>query len=95
MECSHVPLVKRLVLDVLKAHSPDSLEFCQRLAEQGPNYRVQLTVVEVDENTQTTRIVVEAEDIDFERLRQTITELGASLHSIDQVEVVGMPAKSE
>ena len=88
-------LVKRLVLDVPKPHSPDSLEFCQRLAEQGPDYRVQLTALEVDENTVTTRIVVEGEDIDFERLRQTITELGASLHSIDEVEVVSVPAKSK
>lgn len=90
-----MPHVKRLILDVLKPHSPDCLEFCQRLAAQGPDYRVHLAVVEVDEKTETTRIVVEGEDIDFERLRQAIAELGASLHSIDEVEVRSASTKSQ
>lgn len=90
-----MPSVRRLVLDVLKPHHPDSLEFCQRLAALGSDYRVQLTVVEVDENTETTRIIVEGVDVDFHRLRDAITEMGASLHSIDEVEVTGSPASSD
>lgn len=84
-----MPKVKRLVLDVLKPHHPDSLEFCLRLAELGTDYRVKLEVSEVDEHTETTRVTVEGESIDFEQLREAITALGASLHSIDEVEVVG------
>ena len=68
--------VRRLVLDILKPHRPDSLEFCRRLAEQGPDYQVRLTVVEVDEHTETTRVVIEGRDIDFEALQDAITAVG-------------------
>jgi hypothetical protein len=80
--------VKRLVLDVLKPHAPNSLEFGKALAQQG-GYRVRLTVVEIDEKTETVQVVIEGENVDFERIQAAIAELGASLHSIDEVEVVG------
>jgi hypothetical protein len=37
------------------------------------------------------QVVVEGPDIDFERLQAAIGDLGASLHSIDEVEVEGRP----
>lgn len=79
--------VKRLVLDILKPHQPNALEFARALADRG--YRVQLRVVEVDEKTETLVVSVEGDDIDFEGVRATINELGGSLHSIDEVEVLG------
>lgn len=81
-------LVKRLVLDVLKPHSPNSLDFATALAEQGAGYAVKFTVVEVDENTETVIIVIEAEDIRFDDIAESINRLGGSVHSIDEVEVV-------
>lgn len=81
-------LVKRLVLDVLKPHTPNSLDFARALAEQGGGYRVNFTVMEVDEKTETVVIVVEGEDIQFEAINETISSLGGSLHSIDEVEVI-------
>jgi len=81
-------LVKRLVLDILKPHHPNPLEFSKALAQQG-SYRVTLTVLEMDESTETLQVVIEGADIDFERIQAAITELGGSLHSIDEVEVLG------
>lgn len=63
--------VKRVVLDVLKPHHPDALEFCRHIAEIGPDYRVKLTVQEMDEKTQTLKVVVEAENIDFDSFRRS------------------------
>ncbi len=80
--------VKRVVLDVLKPHHPNALEFARAIAEQGPGYRVSLTVVEMDDKTETLVLEVTAEAIDFELLHAAITAMGASLHSIDEVEVV-------
>lgn len=80
--------LKRLVLDILKPHTPNVLEFTRGLAEQG-ELRVQLAVLEMDDKTETLQVTIEGEDIDFERIQQAITESGASLHSIDEVEVVG------
>jgi len=82
-----MPQVKRILLDVLKPHSPNPLEFAMAVADQGNGYRVQLTVVEVDEKTESITILIEGDDIQFSDIENTIKELGASLHSIDEVEV--------
>lgn len=88
-------LIKRLILDVLKPHRPNSLEFARVLAEQGPDYHVTITVSEVDEKTETVVIMVESHDIQFDLLSDAITSLGGSLHSIDEVEVVNITTSTE
>lgn len=80
--------LKRLVLDILKPHQPNVLEFSRLLAEQGKS-RVKLTVLEMDDKTETLQVVIEGEDIDFERIKAAVSDFGASLHSIDEVEMVG------
>ena len=84
-------LVKRLVLDVLKPHQPNALEFSQALARAGGDYRVCITVLEVDEKTETLQVVVEGDAIDFYTVQSVIRDLGGSLHSIDEVEVLSEP----
>lgn len=86
--------VKRLVLDILKPHTPNVLEFTRLLAAQG-DLRVRLAVLEMDDKTETLQVEIEGEAIDFERIQQAITESGASLHSIDEVEVQGSPEPSQ
>lgn len=81
-------LVKRLVLDVLKPHHPSVLEFGRLLAEQG-EHQVKLTVLEMDDQTETLQVTISGPDIDFKLVQAAITGFGASLHSIDEVEVVG------
>ena len=79
--------VKRIVLDVLKPHQPNALDFSQTIAKVGNDYRVHLIVLEMDENTETIQIEVTGEAIDFEAIQAAIKDLGGSLHSIDEVEV--------
>jgi uncharacterized protein len=80
-------LVKRIVLDVLKPHQPNGLEFAKAIAEHGADYRVTFTVQAVDEKTETVQIIIAGNDIDFDVITEAITNLGGSLHSIDEVEV--------
>ncbi len=84
--------LKRLVLDILKPHQPNALEFSRLLAEQG-EHRIKLTVMEMDDKTETLQVEIVGEDIDFERIQMAISDFGASLHSIDVVEVDGGPAE--
>ena len=84
-------LVKRLVLDVLKPHQPNALEFSQAIAKAGGDYRVCTTVLEVDEKTETLQVIVEGDAIDFDALQSSISDFGGSLHSIDEVEVQAEP----
>ena len=85
--------VKKIVLDVLKPHHPSALEYGRVLAAVGPDYRVAIIVLEVDENTETLQIVVEGGAIDFEAVQSAISSLGGSLHSVDEVIVLNEAVK--
>ena len=86
-----MPLIKRVVLDVLKPHQPNVLEFASAIADKHSGCRVMVTVTEVDEKTETTVVGIESNDIPYEAIVDTITSLGASVHSIDEVEVSSEP----
>ena len=81
---------RRLVLDVLKPHHPNALDFSTTLAGLDEKYRVKLTVVEVDKDTETVILVIEGRDINYDAIIEVIKEMGATVHSIDEVEVEGM-----
>lgn len=80
---------RKLVLDVLKPHQPNALDFSSALANLGVDYRVKLVVTEVDKKTESTIVTIEGSDIHFEDLIAAIETMGASVHSIDEVEVYG------
>ena len=81
-----MPLVRRLVLDVLVPHQPNIVDLARMLASQG-EYEVKVTVVEMDDKTQTLVVVIEGADVDFDIVEAAIADFGGSLHSIDEVEV--------
>ena len=80
-------LVKRIVLDVLKPHHPDCLMFSTAIAEKCTGAKIELTVDEVDEKTESVIIDIEGEDLDYEIISRVISNLGGSVHSIDKVQV--------
>lgn len=77
--------IKRLVLDVLKPHKPSILEMAKAICKLGHVTGVNLSIQEVDTETETIKITVEGNNIDFEELEQVIEDLGAVIHSIDEV----------
>ena len=80
---------RKIVLDVLKPQQPNALDFSAAIAGLGPDYRVKLTVTEVDKSTESTIITIEGTDIKFDDIKAIIEKMGASVHSIDEVEVYG------
>jgi len=80
---------RKVVLDVLKPHQPNALDFATALADLSPDYKVRITVVEVDKKTESIIVVLEGENIEFDPVTELIKKLGASVHSIDEVEVHG------
>lgn len=79
--------VTRIVLDVLKPHQPNGLEFAATITGKLPGARVKLTVTAVDEKTETVVVVLEGKDLSYDTIRDEIAALGGSIHSIDEVEV--------
>lgn len=82
-------LVTRLVLDVLKPHQPGVVIFSKNLASLNPQYRVTVKVTEVDKQTETTVVVIEGPSVDVDHVKAAIEDMGASIHSVDEVEAVG------
>ncbi len=80
---------RRIVLDVLKPHYPNAFDFSITLADLDEDHRVKLTVVEVDKKTETVILVIEGRDIHYDAIIEAIKEMGATVHSIDEVEVEG------
>ncbi len=81
--------LKQVTLDVLKPHQPSILEFANALGAQGADYQVRVRVAEMDERTETVEVVVTGTNVDLAELEETITTLGGSVHSIDEVLVSG------
>ena len=80
--------ITRVVLDILKPHDPDVVQFARHLAGIAPDVHVSLDVIEVDDKTQTIEVVVTGSALELPPLIEAVGTLGASLHSIDGVDIV-------
>ncbi|MCS7136795.1 MAG: DUF211 domain-containing protein [Candidatus Caldarchaeum sp.] len=78
-------VLSRLVLDVLKPHKPDMVHFAQALTSLKGVSRVEVSIIEVDADTETVKLTVEGNAIGYEAVADMVKQLGAAVHSIDQV----------
>ncbi|MCL7415283.1 MAG: DUF211 domain-containing protein [ANME-2 cluster archaeon] len=77
--------IRRLVLDVLKPHYPLVLEYAKVLSELENISGVNLSLYEVDQQTENIKVTIEGDDLDYDQIREVIEELGAVIHSIDEI----------
>lgn len=77
--------IKLLVLDILKPHSPNIIEYAKRIGGMKNVSGVNVTVVEIDERTETIKLTVRGSKINYESLLDTVRDLGGTVHSIDEV----------
>jgi hypothetical protein len=78
------PVIIHIVLDVLKPHQPPLPEFSLFLGQLDGIERVNVTLVEMDERTQTLRIIIDG-NINYAGLRDHMAIQGAVIHSVDRV----------
>lgn len=81
------PQIKHLVLDVLKPHAPSLPEFASFLGELRGVTRVDVSLVEMDERTESLKVVIEGTEINYDQLKEHMARQGAVIHSVDQVVV--------
>ncbi|MGD2201011.1 MAG: DUF211 domain-containing protein [Candidatus Bathyarchaeota archaeon] len=79
------PKIKALILDVLKPHSPSLPAFATFLAEFEGVIGVDVSLVEMDERTESLKVVLNGPSIDYDALKVHIEKQGAVIHSVDQV----------
>lgn len=87
-----MPNIKHLVLDVLKPHEPPLPEFASILAELKGVTKVDVNLIEMDEKTESLKVILEGSGINFDELKQHMGSMGAVIHSVDQV-IVEKPVK--
>jgi len=81
--------VKRLVLDVMKLRRDHPLhEFALCLGSIPHVEEARVSLVEIDQQTETVKVTLEGEDVDVDVVQQMIKDHGATIHSIDEVVVV-------
>ena len=77
--------IKRLVLDVLKPHQPSLVDIAQLVGKIDGVGGVNVTLVEVDSHTESIKVTVEGDHLEFVEVKAALEACGASVHSIDQV----------
>ncbi len=79
--------MRRIVLDVLKPHSPGIVELATKLADLQGVYGVDISLIEMDQKVENVKITCEGDSINYEKVEQVIKQSGGSIHSLDKVSV--------
>ncbi|MCD4669734.1 MAG: DUF211 domain-containing protein [Actinomycetia bacterium] len=79
--------IRRIVLDVLKPHTPDILEIAKQLADLEGVDGVDISLIEMDQKVENVKITCEGESIKYEEVEEIIKANGASIHSLDKISV--------
>ena len=77
--------IKRLVLDVLKPHNPSIIEISRRIGALDGVAGVNCSLDEVDQETESIKITVEGPSINYDKVKDVISDCGAVIHSVDSV----------
>jgi len=73
------------VLDLLKPHDPDLVAFAAAAAARDGVSGVNVVLVEIDRDVQNVKMTLEGDSIPVDAVRETVEDLGGTVHSIDEV----------
>ena len=79
--------VKRLVIDALKPLETLKLDLTLALCSIDGVEEVILSVTEVNLKTETIRLLINGQDIDYERVQDILSNQGSTVRSIDEIKV--------
>ncbi len=77
--------IRRIVLDVLKPHSPRLTDLALMLSRDERVSGLNISLKEVDQNTESITITLEGDDLSYDSIKEILEQAGAVIHSIDQV----------
>ena len=78
-------MIRRLVLDVLKPHKPSVVELSEALSHLNGVEGVNIIIYEIDQQVENAKVIVAGNPISFEDIKKKLEELGATIHSVDEV----------
>ncbi len=77
--------LRRLVLDVLKPHEPSNVLLAVKLSEVENVEGVNLILREMDQTTETLKITIVGDNLNFEKIKKVLEDFGAVIHSVDEI----------
>jgi hypothetical protein len=77
--------IRRLVLDTLKPYEPGIVEMAQQLSDLEGIAAVNISIYEIDRKVENAKITIEGENISYSRVLELVRDLGAAVHSVDEV----------
>ena len=78
-------MIRRLVLDVLKPHNPTVVELSEALSHLDGIEGVNVIIYEIDQKVENAKVIVVGQSINFADIRKKLEEMGAAIHSVDEV----------
>lgn len=78
-------MIRRLVLDVLKPHNPTVVELSDALSHLDGVEGANVIIYEIDQQVENVKVIVAGSSINFESIQKKLEELGATIHSVDEV----------
>ena len=78
-------MIRRLVLDVLKPHNPSVVELSEALSHLQGVEGVNVIIYEIDQKVENAKVIIAGSSIDFESIKKRLEEMGATIHSVDEV----------
>ena len=78
-------MIRRIVLDVLKPHKPNVVEVSEALSHLEGVEGVNVIINEIDQQVENAKVIVVGTSISFEEIQKKLEEMGATIHSIDEV----------
>ena len=82
---SRSKMIRRLVLDVLKPHNPSVVELSEALSHLEGVEGVNIIIYEIDQQVENAKVIIAGSSIDFESIKKELEEMGATIHSVDEV----------
>ncbi len=76
-------MLRKIVLDVLKAHDPDIADFSEKLSKVDGVEGVNVSLYEIDREVENVKVTVKGR-LDFKVIEEEIEKMGASVHSVDE-----------
>ncbi len=77
--------IRRVVLDTMKPMEPTIIEMAKKMSVIDGVSAVNISIVEIDLKVENAKITIEGDNINYEEIEKLIQDMGASIHSIDEV----------
>jgi hypothetical protein len=78
-------MIRRIILDVLKPHKPNVVEVSEALSNLEGVEGVNIIINEIDQQVENAKVIVVGISINYDSIKKKLEELGATIHSIDEV----------